>query len=329
MSQDNAFAAEVHRLRSEYETLRNAFDTSSPRGRPNIDGSIEEVDGVDHMIYWKECDGSRLQYVRLANIPGTLSGNILRLRANLPFRDDDYEIVGDKITALDNAPEPPVYEDDAEDLTTVLATLPLIDVDPNEHFTKQGRYESEVRNLLKCQGGKCPGVPVSPHIIQLLGKSCKEELVFPRLNSWPSMHSRLGSLAACKRWILHLIDGLKCLHSLGIIHRDLKLDNLLLSPKESHLVICDLEEHWGAGLAPELPRRENIPDIGHTDKSDIYDIGNVIKCMIYNNNPRTVWVEWPVPAPLDAIVEACMRHDPEQRPSLEELRVMVEAIESS
>ena len=72
--------------------------------------------------------------------------------------------------------------------------------------------------------------------------------------------------------------------------------------------------------------REQVSDAGWTEKSDIYDLGGVIKGMIYGNVPITHSVEWPVPPPLDAVVEACTRQRPEDRLSLDELYATVEQI---
>jgi hypothetical protein len=52
----------------------------------------------------------------------------------------------------------------------------------------------------------------------------------------------------------------------------------------------------------------------------------VIKGFVYGNAPITPVVEWPVPPPLDAIVEACTRESAHARPTLEELFAMVDGI---
>ncbi|OQE14768.1 hypothetical protein PENFLA_c035G10745 [Penicillium flavigenum] len=118
--------------------------------------------------------------------------------------------------------------------------------------------------------------------------------------------------------------GLKCLH-FGIVRRDLRVDNLAFTADFTRLLICDLEGRWGNRLAPDVSR-EQVLHAGWTDKSDIYDLGGVTKGMIYGNVPITHLVEWPVPPPLVAVVDSCTRQRPEDRPSLDDLRAMVEQI---
>ena len=327
MSRASAFSVEVHRLRDKYASMRDATRLAPSAGQRVVDQAEEKISNIVHYIRWCEQSDGHRQCIRLADIPGTLSGNILRLRANLPLRDDDFEIIGDDVHPFLNPPNPPEpYEDDSEDLTTVLGWLPLVNVDPDMHFVKKGKYESEVQNLLKCQGDACPGTPLSPYVISLLGKSRNRELVFPKFSPWYRFVPFTDLLVDYKRWILHLINGLESLHSRGIVHRDLRLDNLLFSSDGERLMICDLEGRWGNHLAPEISCG-GIHNSGWTRESDIYDLGRVIRSMVYSNNPLTKEVEWPLPAPLEAIAGACTRHEPIERPSLKELRAMVETIE--
>ncbi|KAI0388728.1 kinase-like domain-containing protein [Xylariaceae sp. FL0594] len=251
-----------------------------PAGRPVLDMHL--VPGDEPAVgIWYE-DGTQLgQYIRLFDIPGTLSGDILR--------------------------------------------LPRVDVDSSKHFLKKAKYRSEIENLIKCQGGSCPGTVLSPHIVRLLGASADGQLVFEKLSS-RAILARFSSLETYRRWILHIIDALSCLHSLGIVHRDLRIDNFLFTEDGSRLVVCDLESRWGQRAAPEVALEGGVDDSGWTTRSDIYDIGDCIKGFVYANVPITNQVEWPVPEPLQAVVEACMRKSPDDRPTLLELRNMVEAI---
>lgn len=326
------FLDEIQALRADYEQRRETSNLVPPAGRPVWDIDIRDIDGTVQYSYWYEIgsekkeDHVNLQCIRLSDLPGTLSGDILRLKRNLPALDPkhSYEIRGDEIRVLPTSPAPPDSNDDSEDIHAELLLLPLVAVDPTKHFVKKGKYASEIRNLLACQGGSCQGIPRSPHIIRLLEKSAQDDLVFEKMNPRYILAS-VYPLSQYKTWILHLIDGLMCLHSLGIVHRDLRIDNLVFTPDGSTLCIIDLESRWGNRLAPEISRDATL-DAGWTEKSDIYDIGHVIKGMIFGNTPVTNVVEWAVPAPLDAVVEACTRALPEQRPTLRELYHMVSAL---
>ncbi|KAI0099939.1 kinase-like protein [Nemania sp. FL0031] len=325
---DDRFSKDVLHLRDEYEHRRKTTNLYPPSGRSNLELELHRGD-KSYMTYWFE-DGTKFgQCVRVFDVPGTLSGDILRLDRNLPLREDHFEVDGDDIRPLDRCLEHPKKpEDDSEDVSELVSKLPIVRVDPAVHFVKKGKYRSEIENLTKCQGGSVPGRRLSPHIIQLLGRSADGELVFEKLSSSARTLGRFSSLAVYKSWILHLIDALDCLHSIGIVHRDLRADNLLFSDDGKRLVVCDLESRWGERSAPEVAFQGGLEDSGWSPRSDIYDIGNCIKSMVYANGPITHFVEWPVPSSLQAIVEACMRPNPEERPTLADLRVMVREIQT-
>ncbi|KAF4943500.1 hypothetical protein FGADI_13376 [Fusarium gaditjirri] len=328
-SVSNPFEDEVRRLRAAYEKQREATRLVPPSGRPVLDLAIDVADGMTRYTYWYERDDDTAepQVVQLIDIPGTLSGDILRLDANLPLRQDSYSITGDNIQSLTSPPPLPDFDDDSENISDVLSTLPIVDVDPNLHFVKKGKYASEIRNLIACQGGSCPGTRKSPHVIQLLGRSAQDELVFEKLVPRYVL-AAVHPLSAYKAWILQLVDGLHCLHSLDIVHRDLRIDNLVFSHDSSRLVICDLESRWGNRLAPEVSRDYTL-EANWTKASDIYDLGVTIKGMIYGNTPITNLVRWDVPSPLGKIVEACTRELPAERASLDDIRNMVEGLDIS
>ncbi|RJE20386.1 STYKc [Aspergillus sclerotialis] len=317
----DSFSQKVPLLRADYQRKRDNTNLVPPTGRSVVDLSVDVIDNVICYTYWYE-DEDDTACVRLADIPNTLSGDILRLQQDLPLRKGSYEVTGDQLRILEHAPLPP--DDDSEDVSAILSLLPVVEVNPNKHFVKKPKYNSEIQNLLKCQGGSCPGVPKSNNIVQLLGKSPQGDLVFEKFRPRYIL-AFVNTLAMYKRWILQLISGLGCLHSLGIIHRDLRIDNLVFSSDGSRLLICDLEARWGNRLAPEISRHPAL-EAGWTEKSDIHDIGNVIKGMIYGNAPITNQVEWHVPSPLAAIVDACMSDVPEERPRLDDLYAMVEKI---
>ncbi|KAJ8131364.1 hypothetical protein O1611_g2261 [Lasiodiplodia mahajangana] len=325
------FASQVQHFRSEYNKLR--FETSNLYpGCEILAQETKTEGGIEKWSYWM-ANGitAHGRYIRLSNIPGTLSGDILRLRRNLPNTTDNWDIDGDKIAQIENVPVPPEedFPEDFDHTDADLELLPLINVNESEHFVKRCKYQREILNLLKCQGGSCPGTPVSPYLTHLLGKSADGKLVFEKLLPWTHGIGQSYSLADYKRWLLQLIEALRCLHSLGIIHRDLSLKNIMFSQDKQTLVLIDLESKWGTFFAPELTftlDENKLDDAGWSGRSDIYDIGPLIKGWVYANTPINTLVEWPVPLPLDAIVDACMKVVPAQRPCLDELYEMVEAI---
>ncbi|OAA82610.1 Protein kinase-like domain protein [Akanthomyces lecanii RCEF 1005] len=280
------------------------------------------------MTYWYEYgDSARGQCVRIVDVPGTLSGDILRLRQQLPEKPGHFEVDGNDIRELDHClPHPDFVGDDSENVSEVMASLPLLQVDAAKHFLKKPKYNSEIQNLKKCQNGAVPGHSASRNIIQLFGKSSNGELVFEKLRPSQATLALYSSLPIYKTWILQLLDCLECLHSFGIIHKDLRADNLLFSADASRLILCDLESRWGECQAPEASSDGGHEGSGWTAQSDIYDVGNCIRNMAYGNNPITPFIERPVPAPLQGIVDACQREKPQDRPSISELRLMVNNI---
>ncbi|KAM0669241.1 hypothetical protein MY8738_003957 [Beauveria namnaoensis] len=320
---DDPFSKQVRRLRADYEQRRLATNLFPPSGLPVLELHLERGD-KSFMTFWYEDGTKHGQCVRIFDVPGTLSGDILRLHRNLPAMSGHFEVDGDDIRPLHCClKHPEVIEDDSEDVTELISKLPLVSVNPTKHFVKKAKYRSEVENIIKCQGGSVPGHPLSLNVIQLLGTSPDGQLVFEKLSTSARTLHGFSSLAVYKSWILQLIDALHCLHSVGIVHRDLRADNLLFSNDGQRLVVCDLESRWGERKAPEVAFEGGLEDSGWSPLSDIFDIGNCIKSMVYANGPITHFVEWPVPAPLQAIVEGCMRSRPEERPTLAELRGMV------
>ena len=190
-SPQDAFMVQVRRLRDVYEKKRDSTNLLSPNGSSVFDQSVDVIDGTVYPTCWNENDdyaqGVQDQYqcIRVADIPGTLSGDILRLERNLPTLNatGNFEIIGDEVRPFTHAPPPPDNDDDFEDVNTALGSLPEVEVDPHKHFLKKSKYVSEIQNLITCQGGSCPGVPISTHIIQLLGESSIGELVFEKFET--------------------------------------------------------------------------------------------------------------------------------------------------
>lgn len=103
------------RLRAEYERRRVTTNLCPPDGRSLLELDFRHGDKI-YMTYWDD-DGTEYgQCVRTFDVPGSPSGDILRLNRNSPPMSGDFEIDGDDIRALGRClwhPEP--TEDDSED----------------------------------------------------------------------------------------------------------------------------------------------------------------------------------------------------------------------
>ncbi|KAB8356454.1 hypothetical protein FH972_024037 [Carpinus fangiana] len=327
----NQFDRVLRGLREGYQKKRMDSNCYPPFDRPLIESTDKEWNGTYEHSWWYEDEKANIRYLRIYDVPGTLSGNILRLLDNIPPIIGDCEIQGNEIRPVEDAPPPPPedeFHDDSEDVTAQLALLPLVSVDPQKHFLKKPKYASEINNQLLCQGGLCPGTPLCLNIVQLLGKTNDGRLVFPKYKTRQNSLIRVHALDTYKSWILQILRSLQTLHGLGIAHRDLRIDNMVWSHDDRTLFLCDLEGRWGNFGAPELLKNASL-DAGWSPATDIWDLGSCIKGLLYGNAPINHYVEeeaWKVPAPFTTIVEACEQKDPKQRPALDELMRMVEAI---
>ena len=186
-------------------------------------------------------------YVKIIGAPGTLAGDILRWKSDLPRYNCDLQIIGNEVREMEWKPW--TYDGvdpDLEDCSEEVAKLPLIAFDPEKHFKKATTYKQEIRYLLQCQGSR---------IVQLLGRTKEGDLVFPKfkrsfVNTLVSNKDQ-GRIQNIRRWMLDIIDGVAYLHSLGIIHRDLTMRNILESDPLP-LIIANLLRSMAAIAANSL-----------------------------------------------------------------------------
>ncbi len=141
----DGFQNKVLRSRAEYEERRLRTNLYPPGGRPNIDLDVHHGE-KPYMTYWfEDGDSARGQCVRIFDVPGTLSGDILRLRQQLPEKPGHFEVDGNDIRELDHClPHPDFVGDDSENVSEVMASLPLVQVDAAKHFLKKLKYNSEI-----------------------------------------------------------------------------------------------------------------------------------------------------------------------------------------
>ncbi|KAF9020347.1 hypothetical protein BDP27DRAFT_1439602 [Rhodocollybia butyracea] len=272
-------------------------------------------------IWSKRLSGETL-YVKISDVPGTLSGDILRLLAPIPYASlsSHCEIKGnDIIPIVYKEPAEESEPTDYEDTSDLVAKLPLVvKLDLEKlHFTKKSNYRSEIPSLLRANEG--PGD--NSHVIQLLGRSQDGLLVFPKY-----IHGRFGllalepvSLATMKHLILNLADAVVYLHSIGIIHRDL-----------ADAILCDLECYIGSFEVPEIheARYMGLPveKYPYSEKSDVYGFGKMITDFIRSDLAWTMQQPWLPPPPFDEIVVLCTQDEVDARPTMKEVRDMIKAI---
>lgn len=109
---------------------------------------------------------------------------------------------------------------------------------------------------------------------KLIGKPMKEENV--------------------KYYFRQLINGIKYLNDFGIIHRDIKPKNLLLTNDKQVLKICDfglaknkmgLSRIYTICGSPLYMAPEMFKDKSYNDNADLWSIGIILYEMLYGKNP--------------------------------------------
>ncbi|KAJ3848180.1 kinase-like domain-containing protein [Lentinula lateritia] len=241
--------------------------------------------------------------------PGTLSSRILSLYADIPPMDTHSQIFGDSISPIAYKDCPLEHEElnDLDGLDSpareAISQLPVISIDEERYFVKETRSSGEVINLLKTKGG--------PQLVELLGRTEDGKLVFPRHLDFAAGVFMEASISVYKRILLQLADAIIFLHSRGIIHRDIALRNILASKDRQNI---------------------GLPDSGlpHSEKSDVFCFGTTMANFILVNHIQTPWQNFSgsfiPPPPFDEIVRACLKRDPVDRPSMSEVKAMLESI---
>ncbi|KAL6301655.1 kinase-like domain-containing protein [Sparassis latifolia] len=166
----------------------------------------------------------------------------------------------------------------------------------------------------------------SPHFVQLLGRLEDDQLVFPK-HPYDLLLAAVSnkSIDAIRKWMLDIIDGIAFLHARGVTYRDFMPRNFLYGDP---IVICDLECQLASSTckAPELLAWDDPPDNAFTPATEIYGLGILLQLLCYANNPRSSYFHWPVLPPFDKIYDACTQTRHEDRPSLAQLKALLQEL---
>jgi len=154
-------------------------------------------------------------------------------------------------------------------------------------------------------------------------------------------------IKSVKTWTKQILSGLAHLHQRGIIHRDIKSDNIFINQKTGDVVIGDLglsrmeTEHRSmsmVGTVPFMaPEQLNLDERHYDAKVDIYALGMTVIEMITNEFPydeveslaliiRNIMENRPPNAflrikesPVKDFISKMIARIPSQRPSADEL----------
>jgi hypothetical protein len=101
------FAQQVLTLHAEYHNARDKHNLygNGPNAYNIEERDEERIDGRHISMFWLSAG----KYIRLVDVPGSLSGDIFRLRRDLPTVDGNFEIDGDEIHRIEVVPSQPEW----------------------------------------------------------------------------------------------------------------------------------------------------------------------------------------------------------------------------
>lgn len=153
-----------------------------------------------------------------------------------------------------------------------------------------------------------------------------------------------------KKMAVDMVKGMSYLHNIGIIHRDIKSSNMLVS-NDFTVKIADF------GYSRMKADNQTMTQVGtvsysapevfeglhYTNKADVYSFGIVLWELIFNKKPwegmhsmkvvaavtsgaRPPIASIPSGAPQSIVnvMQACWRHDQDQRPAFKDIQVELE-----
>ncbi|KAI5069709.1 hypothetical protein GOP47_0016010 [Adiantum capillus-veneris] len=193
------------------------------------------------------------------------------------------------------------------------------------------------------------------NVVRFLG-ACRKPLVWCIVTEYAkggSLRTTLSKkrampLRLAVRHALDIARGMEYLHSFGVIHRDLKSDNLLIADKSIKIADFGVAriEVQTEGMTPETGTYrwmapEMIQHRAYNHKVDVYSFGIVLWELVTGNVPfqnmtavqaafavvnrgRRPDIPQDCPAPLISIMTRCWDANPDERPSFSEVVQLLE-----
>jgi hypothetical protein len=241
------------------------------------------------------------------------------MKKDIPRYNCDLDITDDDVHETEKKPHEPEDDEDpdAEDCSKEIAEL---------HSSLLIPTNTSQRNRLT---SKKFAICCSARASLTSYNSWEGDLVFPKykrdLDIVAVTNRDAFRVQNITRWMIEIIDAVALLHARGIVHCDLVMRNIL---DAEPLVICDLQCLNASGhcRAFEL-------DSGDRNQfsfaSDVFALGTLLWSLCFFNYPalRAVLLDHPPPPPFREIFFACTQKEPKDRPTLESLRSMYEAIQ--
>lgn len=134
-------------------------------------------------------------------------------------------------------------------------------------------------------------------------------------------------------WVFQVLEGLHVVHEAGLVHRDVKPHNVLVSD-DGYALLADfgLARHLHGGVpyrtrtdqsmgTPNYRAPEQAADAASVDpRADIYGVGATLYFLLTGRRPGYLWMVEPddpvmahVPPELRVFVLTCMASDPNKR----------------
>lgn len=133
----------------------------------------------------------------------------------------------------------------------------------------------------------------------------------------------------CLSFALTISKTMQRLHSVGIIHRDIKPHNFLLDENKKEIVLCDFGEarNKGEKMTPVVGTREYMAPEVSTDtydhKVDVYSFGKLLWHMVTKTvplvNENLLKYDKNVPPDLERLIKSCCMNPAKDRPEFSDI----------